>query len=59
MLPLVSPMLASSGPMPAPSAWAFEPKLDGAWWRTSMEPWSYEPARDPNRVRRSRDRRVG
>jgi bifunctional non-homologous end joining protein LigD len=32
VVPLFSPMLASSGPLAAPaSAWAFEPKLDG--WR--------------------------
>src|SRR5438445_13049172 len=31
LLPSLSPMLASSGPMPDASRWAFEPKLDG--WR--------------------------
>lgn len=31
MLPTLSPMLASSGPLPSGAGWRFEPKLDG--WR--------------------------
>lgn len=31
VLPLLSPMLASSGPLPDSDRWTYEPKLDG--WR--------------------------